>query len=331
LLINLNTILCQPLFGNPLINYHQLDLPGGLIGPESIAFDCNGRGPYVGVSDGRILLWQGPQLGWTEFAIPSPNRDRRVCDGSADDNLEAECGRPLGLKFHPASCDLYIADAYFGLLMVGPNGGVAKPLANSAEGLPFRFTNALDIHNETGVVYFTDSSIIFQRRQNLLEIQNGDRTGRLMTYDPRSKEVTVLFRGLAFPNGVALSKDNSFLLLAETTTMRISKFPIVGNGISTPQLFAQLQRNPDNIQRNDNGEFWVALNNGRSTYFPFAYWLPWFRKDPVGVKYDEAGQVVRVLDGYGGTTLEFVSEVHEHNRIFYLGSVLKPYVGVLGQ
>ena len=36
------------------------------------------------------------------------------------------CGRPLGLKFNEATCDLYIADAYFGLLVVGHNGGVAK-------------------------------------------------------------------------------------------------------------------------------------------------------------------------------------------------------------
>lgn len=77
------------------------------------------------------------------------------------------CGRPLGLKFNTVTCDLYIADAYFGLLVVGPGGGVAKQLATSAEGVPFRFTNALDIDTKTGEVYFTDSSILFQRRYHL--------------------------------------------------------------------------------------------------------------------------------------------------------------------
>ena len=77
---------------------------------------------------------------------------------------EPICGRPLGLKFNPTSCDLYIADAYFGLLIVGPNGGVAQPIATSADGVPFRFTNALDIDTQTGMVYFTDSSTVFQRR-----------------------------------------------------------------------------------------------------------------------------------------------------------------------
>lgn len=92
------------------------------------------------------------------------HRNRQVCDGSTNPNTEPICGRPLGLKFNPATCDLYIADAYFGLLMVGPHGGAAKTLAASAEGVPFAFTNALDIDNKAGVVYFTDSSILFQRR-----------------------------------------------------------------------------------------------------------------------------------------------------------------------
>ncbi|KAK6252050.1 hypothetical protein QUC31_013770 [Theobroma cacao] len=35
------------------------------------------------------------------------------------------CGRPLGLKFNYETFNLYIADAYFGLPVVGSNGGVA--------------------------------------------------------------------------------------------------------------------------------------------------------------------------------------------------------------
>ena len=56
-----------------LRNYHQIEL-AKVVGPESIAFDCHGQGPYVGVSDGTILKWQGPSLGWIEFAFTSPNR-----------------------------------------------------------------------------------------------------------------------------------------------------------------------------------------------------------------------------------------------------------------
>ncbi|KAL3582034.1 hypothetical protein D5086_016366 [Populus alba] len=229
--VSLDCISCSTGNQDGLENYFQLALPA-VVGPESIAFDCNGKGPYVSVSDGRILKWQGAKLGWIEFSVSSPQRQdlkpyRQICDGSTNTKLEPVCGRPLGLKFNPATCDLYIADAYYGLLVVGPEGGVATQLAASAEGVPFRFMNALDVDSRTGVVYFTDSSIYFQRREYLRAIINADKTGRLMKYDPNSKKVTVLHRGLAFPNGVALSKDNSFILVAESFTMRILKFYLV--------------------------------------------------------------------------------------------------------
>lgn len=51
----------------------QIPLPN-VTGPESIAFDCRGRGPYVGVADGRILKWRGARRGWSEYTVTSPTR-----------------------------------------------------------------------------------------------------------------------------------------------------------------------------------------------------------------------------------------------------------------
>jgi sugar lactone lactonase YvrE len=73
------------------------------------------------------------------------------------------CGRPLGLRFDKKTGDLYIADAYFGLMKVGPEGGLATSLATEVEGAPIRFTNDVDFDTE-GNVYFTDSSTKYQRR-----------------------------------------------------------------------------------------------------------------------------------------------------------------------
>lgn len=41
-------------------------------GPESIAFDPLGRGPYTGLADGRIVFWNSHS--WLDFAYTSPNR-----------------------------------------------------------------------------------------------------------------------------------------------------------------------------------------------------------------------------------------------------------------
>jgi hypothetical protein len=37
------------------------------------------------------------------------------------------CGRALGILFHKRTGYLYIADAYYGLFKVGPEGGLATP------------------------------------------------------------------------------------------------------------------------------------------------------------------------------------------------------------
>ncbi|EXB44955.1 Strictosidine synthase [Morus notabilis] len=310
-------------------NYYQIELPK-VNGPESFAFDCHGKGPYASVSDGTILKWEGPNLGWKE--------PRSLCDGSTNPDNEPTCGRPLGLKFSPITCDLYIADAYFGLLKVGPSGGVAHQVATSAEAIPFGFANALDIDSQTGVVYFTDSSTVYQRRVWLLSVLTGDRTGRLIQYDPHTKKTTVLVRGLAFPDGVALSNDNSFLLFAESTTMRIFRVWLRGPKAQTSEVFAQLGRSPDNIKRNQNGEFWVALNTGRAVIkklvhkkFRDQVTMPSWIGDPVAVKFDGDGNAVGAVDGGGGSELESVSEVEERGGIMWLGSAVKPYVGVMHQ
>lgn len=77
-------------------------------------------------------------------------------------DVESLCGRPLGLRFDKQTGHLYIADAYYGLLMVGPEGGIATSLSTHAGGVPILFANDLDIHNN-GSVFFTDTSKKYNR------------------------------------------------------------------------------------------------------------------------------------------------------------------------
>lgn len=70
----------------------------------------------------------------------------------------------MGLRFNNRTGDLYIADAYKGLLVVGPNGGLATKISTQSHKDPFYFANGLDIDQGNGVVYFTESSLNYQRR-----------------------------------------------------------------------------------------------------------------------------------------------------------------------
>jgi hypothetical protein len=66
-------------------------------------------------------------------------------------------GRPLGLHFNKRTGELWIADAVFGIMKVGPEGGQAEVVLNEIDGVPFVFANDFDLDDE-GVVYFVQSS-----------------------------------------------------------------------------------------------------------------------------------------------------------------------------
>lgn len=288
----------------PPRRYHRLPLGPNAFGPESVAFDCEGRGPYVGISDGRILRWENPQVGWTEFAVTSPYRTGR-CDGLNNSPMEQYCGRPLGLKFDSTTCELYIADSSFGLLRVGRHGGVAVPLTNSAEGVPFRFLNALDLDIEGGAVYFTDTSSYFNRWNFQRAMSTGDRSGRLMRYDLVTGSVTVLLRGLSFANGVALSRNKDFVLVTETMTSQVTRLWLTGPRAGVSEVFLHLYGHPDNINRNADGDFWIAQN----PYPP--------------IKVDEYGRVLEVLSG---DEIVDSSDVIENRNTLWIGSVVQNYL-----
>ncbi|KAL8493815.1 hypothetical protein ACS0TY_024835 [Phlomoides rotata] len=315
------------------------------VGPESLVFDPSGGGPYTGVADGRILKWDGAD--WSEFAVTSSKRE--ACSLPFNPAMEHVCGRPLGLRFHKKTGHLYIADAYLGLLVVGPEGGVASPLVTQVEGHRLLFTNDLDIDHEKDVIYFTDSSRVFHRRDFISAALSADRTGQLMKYDISSKEVTVLLRGLAFANGVALSKDGSFLLVAETTACRVVRFWLDGPNAGKHEIFSELPGFPDNIRRNPEGEFWVALHSKTVLFQKLVTSYKWLgitllklplnfkqlhyllvggKAHATAVKLSSEGKILQVLEDIEGKTLRFISEVEERDGKLWIGSVLVPYIGI---
>lgn len=315
-------------------NFGAISLPS-VIGPESIAFDSSGGGPYSGVSDGRVLKWEGRKRGWVEFAVPPRciGVTRTECDGTRNTSTEDKCGRPLGLRFRKATGDLYIADAYYGLTKVGRKGGVAVPVATSAEGVPFNFVNGVDVDQATGMVYFTDSSTRYRRREWLWSIMMEDATGRFMSYNPRTKQVKVLLRKLLFPNGVALSKDADFALIVETTRQRIIRYWLKGHRTGTSEVFGNVTNFPDNIKRNARGEFWVAVNSGMhgggdglESAGKDDEMYKTLGDNTIGMRFREDGAFLEALNAM--TNTDSISEIEERNGRLWLGSAVLPSVGV---
>ncbi|XP_061963880.1 protein STRICTOSIDINE SYNTHASE-LIKE 2-like isoform X3 [Populus nigra] len=319
----------------------------GAIGPESFAFHPLARGPYAGISDGRVVKWEEHERRWINFSFASQERDG--CGGPRDhQHTEHICGRPLGLCFDESHGDLYIADAYMGLLRVGTQGGLATKIVTHAQGIPLRFTNGLDIDQSSGAIYFTDSSSQYQRRQYLSVVLSGDKSGRLMKYDPVNKQVRVLLSNLTFPNGVALSKDGNFILLAETTRCRILRYWIKTSKAGTVEVFAQLQGFPDNIKRSPRGGYWVGINSRREKLSELLFSYPWignvllklpldiamlqstlskYRGSGLAVRLSENGDILEVFEDDDGDGLKSISEVMEKDGRLWIGSIALPFAG----
>jgi sugar lactone lactonase YvrE len=77
--------------------------------------------------------------------------------------FEHVCGRPLGLRFNKKTGELWIADAYLGILKVGPEGGQTEAVVTHIDGVPMKLCNDLDFDDD-GILYFTDSSTKWTRR-----------------------------------------------------------------------------------------------------------------------------------------------------------------------
>ncbi|KAL6616468.1 hypothetical protein ACP70R_038738 [Stipagrostis hirtigluma subsp. patula] len=304
----------------------HLPLPSGVTGAESLAFDAKGQGPYAGVSDGRVLKWGGSAVGWTTFAYNANYRKIPLCTANVAPSEETEsmCGRPLGLQFHAKTGDLYIADAYLGLMRVGPDGGEAEVLATAADGVPFHFVNGLDVDQATGDVYFTDSSTTYPRRFNTEIMMNADATGRLLKYDARTKGVTVLKAGLPYPNGVAVSRDGAHVVVAHTVPCQAFRYWISGAKAGQYELLADLPGYPDNVRRDGKGGYWVALNQEKQRLDAAPAAAP--AKHLVGVRLDADGVEIEELTAAKGVTL---SDVAERKGQLWLGSVELEYVGLV--
>lgn len=102
-------------------------------------------------------------------------------------------------------------------------GPCVKLLTESVNGQRLVFANDVEVDPSAGtrgVVYFTESSRKYQRRDFMFATMEGRAEGRLLMHDIGSGRTTVLQDNLVFPNGVALSHNKSFLAFCESTAMR---------------------------------------------------------------------------------------------------------------
>jgi sugar lactone lactonase YvrE len=117
--------------------------------------------------------------------------------------------------------------------------GTTKLLTNEVNGKQINYANDLDFDKENQIIYFSDSSEIAPiydsttglwstMKAALLDLFCGYPSGRLLKYDLKTQRGEELMTDIAYANGVALSKDKSFVLVAETGRFKILRYWLTG-------------------------------------------------------------------------------------------------------
>jgi len=298
-----------PLAPNELLRKASLIAVGAIDGPEDVETDAQGR-VYSGTNKGEVV---------------------RI-EGEARTVLANTGGRPLGLDFAPSGA-LIVADAIKGLLSISPEGQVTT-LTDAADGVRLGFTDDVAVASD-GAIYFSDASDRFGFGDHLLDMLEGRPHGRLLKYDPATKQTTTLLGELYFANGVALSRDESFVAVVETYRYRVTRHWLKGPKAGSSEVLAEgLPGYPDGISQSGRGTFWVAMFTVRNAAGDFLSNRPllkrmvanlprtmWPKPEPYGLVLEigEDGQVLRSLHDPTGEVVFQVTSAHEREGSVYLG------------
>lgn len=288
-------------------------------GPEGISLDASGR-VYGGYLDGRVVRFSS--------------------DGQHVEVLGNTQGRPWGTFAAADGQRVLVADAIKGLLKI--EGGRVSTLATQADGVPFRLTDDV-VQGPSGKIYFSDASSKFGIDKMMSDVFEHGANGRLLQYDPVSKNVTVLMKGLHVANGVTLGPDESYLLVSETLSYRVWRYWLKGAKAGQKEVFIDnLPGFPDNISFNGRDGYWLALYAPRDplldAMLPYpallkaAYRIPQAlqpkaKKVAHVLKLDMNGKVLVDLQDDQPNAYAPITSVREFNGALYFGSIEYPAAG----
>jgi len=297
---------------------------GAEVGPEHVAFGPDGK-LFVAAASGAIL--------------------RMNADGSGLETWVNTGGRVLGFDFDRQG-RLIAADAYRGLLAIAPDRKI-ELLTDQVGGDPIRYADAVVVA-ANGRIYFSDASRRFGARQwggtfnaSILDVIEHSATGRVLEYDPATRQTRALMNDLCFANGVALSADQRTLYVAETCAYRVWAIDVAASGLSAKSaangvpaarvLLANLPGYPDNLMRGMSGRIWLGFTKPRSAVIDKAAGMPIVRKMmlrlpkflwPVPpayghvIAFDETGRIVADLQDPSGRYPETTGVTETADRLY---------------
>jgi hypothetical protein len=236
-----------------------------------------------------------------------------------------------------------------------------------------RYCDDVAVGPKSGRIYFTDATTVAPDRvffgndtkqqhgewdtlyASKVDFMRGYGTGRLLMYDPTTQKTTVLMdhdRKIHFANGVAVDKDERYVVMAETFGLRIHRYDLRTH---TSEILIDSHQLPGYVDGMDCSRTsticyavmpsailpihkWLnALPPSLSRYFRIFMsllprkWTPPVKKFGGIVEFDSAatpGSPIRTILDPTGRDISMLTGVTIHKDKLYLGSLTNPFVGV---
>lgn len=283
----------------------------GLPGPDTVVVDGEGR-RYSGIGDGRIVRWRA---------------------GEAAQTFVQLAGRPVGINFGPDG-SLYAADEEQAQVWRISPRGQAEILVQSSAQQRFNFLNDVFVARD-GRLFFSDASSRWGLADNKLALLEHGGDGRVFVRYPDGR-IELLLDGLEFANGVVLSPDESYLLVAETGAYRITRLWLTGARAGQREvLLDNLPAFPGDLSMAPDGSYWCSFFSPRKAVLDALAPWPLARKIasrlpralltkpvtyPHVFRFDGEGRVLESLQASVAAGLPSFSSVVQHGDELLLGS-----------
>jgi gluconolactonase len=199
--------------------------------PEGPAFDAGGN----------LYVVNYKRIG--DIGVISP-------DGKVEVFLDLGESEANGMAYSPDGRIIACDDARRRIISIDLKTRQVSPVVDNYNGQPLNRPNDI-VLAENGDIYFTDPNR-----------EDETRGGRVFVYSQKEKKLFLLLDGLAFPNGLAVSKDRKLLYVASTVRRNVTVYPLTADGRKAGtgrELFLMSGGNgPDGIELDESGNLYIA-------------------------------------------------------------------------